>query len=491
MYTILSNTCVGRRVTGDKKIQSHQQIPVSQNKHTILLAHTLEQVCDVVTMIFRHGFRTLVVVISVLVLQGVLTTKLLLQGDRCDAGFSSASRFGPHHVHRRISNDVPFVPSNRNLNFSGTSRFAERSVKRNVTTHGLRSPSAPNTSVVTMVNQDDEMNNLLEFGGVQARAFEPYPYDLPCAEADNWTDSRVLRSPSRKGFIFIKLMKTGGSTAAGINLRIARNVGRRYHSGRMCKVRNDHGTVHSMDVAQRFQNKSFLWTIVRDPTKRIISQFFHFQVSRNKVQPTDLNFMNYTMNFTGPNHYLNVLTLAPGGGPVLPSDRVKSANEIVEKFNFIGLTERMDESAVALQMLLNLTTGDILFLNAKNSGGFDDGASNVGCAYIVPSFLSPGMKEFFDQPKWKNSIDVQLYRAANRSLDLTIERLGKERFQTQLARFQNAQQVVRETCGPSVVLPCGPGGARNRKNDCIWNDSGCGTACLDKVSESLNLYAQQ
>jgi hypothetical protein len=443
----------------------------------------------VVTMIFRHGFRTLVVVIGVLILQGVLTTKLLLQGDHCGAGFSSASHFGPHDVRRRVSNDVPDVPSARSLNFS-EARFAERSVKRNVTRQGLGSHSAPTTHAVTMVNEDDEMNHLLDFGGIQARAFEPYPHDLPCCAADNWTDYRVLRSPSRKGFIMIKLMKTGGSTAAGINLRIARNVGRRYRNGMMCKVRNDHATVRSLQLAQRFQNKSFLWTILRDPTKRITSQFFHFQVSRNKVQPTDLNFKNYTMNHSGPHHYLHTLTLAPQG-PIMLGDHEKLGSEIFQEFNFIGVTERMDESAVALQMLLNLTTGDVLFLNAKSSGGFDDGMSNVGCAYIVPSFLSPGMKEFFDQPQWKNSIDVQLYRAANRSLDLTIERLGKERFQTQLARFQNAQQVVRETCGPSVVLPCGPDGRRNRKHDCLWNDSGCGTVCLDKVAESLNLYAQQ
>ena len=48
-------------------------------------------------------------------------------------------------------------------------------------------------------------------------------------------------------------------------------------------------------------------------------------------------------------------------------------NEILAEYDYIGITERMEESAVALAMLLDLPLGDVLYLNAKQNGGYDEG----------------------------------------------------------------------------------------------------------------------
>ena len=173
-------------------------------------------------------------------------------------------------------------------------------------------------------------------------------------------------------------------------------------------------------------------------------------------------------------------------------DPVLAANRIMNDYDFIGVTERLDESAVAMQLLLGLTTGDILFVNVKGSGGFDDGMSPRGCVYIVPSYVSPGMKEYFASPSWERIalVDTMLHKAANRSLDLTIEKLGRRRFNLALANFRQAMKAVHEKCLPTVQFPCTSSGEAIAQPNCFWGDSGCGTACLDEVAKEMNLYSQ-
>lgn len=342
-------------------------------------------------------------------------------------------------------------------------------------------------------------DNNVTFGGILPRAFEDWNYGkIPCYPPDpNWRMSAVQRSPARHGLFYVKEMKTGGSTAAGINLRIARNEARRQFPSQysICKSRSDHVLASKMEFNQRNRSKSFLWTVIREPTKRAISQFFHFEVSRNKVEPTDQNFLQWvnTTKLMYP-YYLKTLSLYHGIYD-LPNDQVAEANQIMLDYDFIGLTERMEESIVALQLLLGLTTGDVLYLNAKGSGGYDDGAYlNKGCVYIVPSFVSPGMKHFFESSSaWKELIrtDALLHQAANRSLDLTIERLGRERFHQALGRFQQALRHINDVCVSNITFPCNAAGQKLKASDsdCMWLDSGCGTTCLDKVADEWDLYS--
>jgi endo-1,4-beta-D-glucanase Y len=126
-------------------------------------------------------------------------------------------------------------------------------------------------------------------------------------------------------------------------------------------------------------------------------------------------------------------------------------------------------------LLPNVPVGDILYLNAKSNGGYDDGVHRNTCYYIQPSFVSPGMKRFFQSPEWNNLVrwDNLLYQAANRSLDLTIDYLGRERFEARLAVFRNAQQVAKERClDGKDIFPCTSKGKKNMNKVCLWSDSG-------------------
>ena len=361
--------------------------------------------------------------------------------------------------------------------------------------------------------QEDIAPGTTNFSGVLARPFDSWPENipLPCfPPKGNWN------TPSNGGFLYLKPFKTGSSTCSGINLRIARNVASRQlfdkigasainnnetHSS-FCQARFSHGP-QPYPAASLFANRtaeeSFLWTVLREPTKRAISEFFHFQVSRNQRDPTDENLRNFLLegvrnnnNNKRQDYYLRSLHTHKHFNRNL-HDPVQAANDILKQYDFIGITERMDESAVVLVMLLKLPLADALYLSAKKRGGFDaGGGSNNQCTFIVPSFVTPGMQETLDSQEWQNQMkyDRLLYLAANRSLDLTIARLGRKNFEKNLAHFQKARKVIQEKCLPVAAFPCNKQGKKVPPNetDCLWKDSGCGTTCLDKVATELDLW---
>jgi hypothetical protein len=327
------------------------------------------------------------------------------------------------------------------------------------------------------------------------RVFDFWPRNesLPCFPPDkNWWHHTVLQSPADTGLLFIKPMKTGGSTAAGVHVRMARHVARRQEqSYEICKGRWDHTRAHKT-VPNRIPQKSFLWTVVRAPTARAISQYFHFQVSRENVTASDKNFQRHlTKDQVYWNYYLR--TLSTNQVFVSSETAVDIINKIMADYDFVAVTERMDESVVVLMMLLDLQMADVLYLNAKGNGKYDDGGHNNKCHFIQPSVVSPGMKVFFRDPQWQHKVqwDSLLHQAANRSLDLTIDRIGRLEFEANLEKFTGAQKVARERCLPREVFPCTSKGVlqKNAANFCLWADSGCGSDCLDEVATELGLWA--
>lgn len=137
-------------------------------------------------------------------------------------------------------------------------------------------------------------------------------------------------------------------------------------------------------------------------------------------------------------------------------------------------------------MLLNIPLGDILYLSAKINGGYD---AYKPCTYIQPSFVTTGMQDFFSSNLWKTKVDrdLALYRAVNRSMDLTIDYLGREEFERRLDSFRTALAMAEARCGPTAVFPCDRNGRINQHTDCYWKDSGCGSDCLDQVAVDLGI----
>ena len=95
---------------------------------------------------------------------------------------------------------------------------------------------------------------------------------------------------------------------------------------------------------------------------------------------------------------------------------------------------------------------------------------------------------FYNSNFWRanNYGDFLLHEAANQSLDMTIERIGRERFEMELKEFRRRLALVHEQCTLKgrVILPCSDEGVKQRKAsklNCYFEDIGCGHKCIDEV----------
>jgi len=258
---------------------------------------------------------------------------------------------------------------------------------------------------------------------------------------------------------------------------------------KVCKARFDDAWAsplyHSMD-----RNQSFLWTIVREPSERAISQLLHFHVPIEHQPSTDESLVSRIRNETGmfSDYYLS--RLSSNRCQRKKNDPVQRANEILQQYDFIAIMERMDESIVALSMLLKLPLADVLYLTAKDKRGYDDTDKKDLCEYIEPAFISDGLRTFSQTKEYQDMVrwDSLLYQAANKSLDLTIEALGREKFARNLSIFRQAQEEATTRCILFTRFPCSENRTLNKDIDCLWKDSECGLDCLDQVSNDLDLW---
>ena len=324
------------------------------------------------------------------------------------------------------------------------------------------------------------------------RVYRKWDYEqdpFPCVPCERmWRNVMVIRSPADTGIMYIRNMKTGSSTLGGIAIRIARAMKRKTQpdmEAEMCRVRFDHTRAVDFQFGQRKFNQSFLYSFIRDPNKRALSEFYHFGVSRFKLEPSDANFQEYFRSRYFLNNYFLWHMSLKGYNPK-SSDKNATVVEIMKGYDFIGLTERMDESLVVLKMLLGLDLNDVLYLAAsKGNGGFDDGAYNGKCHYIIPKYVSPGMKEWMASEEWQSRVDgdTMLYKAANRSLERTIEALGREEVYYQVYQFQQLKKQAVDECMAKTTFPCAADGSRHARNhSCLWWDLGCGYQCLDDLN---------
>ena len=173
-----------------------------------------------------------------------------------------------------------------------------------------------------------------------------------------------------------------------------------WEGAQRCRHRSNHGSAIEFDYPHRDPTKSFLFSLVRDPTKRSISKFFYYKVAIQKREPTDVNFERYAIQ-QFPNPLVSDLTFDLALGDKMKAELARfmtlwniqqqeSGNEsamdrrfepknhkwenvtdttttelvsinytevvgtILDNYDFIAVMERMDESLVALKLLLGL-----------------------------------------------------------------------------------------------------------------------------------------
>ena len=318
----------------------------------------------------------------------------------------------------------------------------------------------------------------------------------PLNEADQ-------RQPSKYGILFVKIDKAGSSTMAGVALRIAHALGKRHAEERglidlpkdqqMCRARVSHAWSKQSNFrySDRDKNKSFLFTVLRDPKSRAISEY-NYQVGMTGIEPSEESFVSHLRSVQ--NFQLGLV--------VDPSEKDQVQNEnnndelsklvskSVDEFDFIGVLERLDESLVALQFILGLETRDILYSSTKQSGGHilvKSRANNFKgeCKFIRKTTTPQAIEEYFVSAEWKrkNMGDTLLYEAASLGLDRTIKVIGRKKFGQALAQYRRAQGIADIKCEPT--WPCtDEGSVRSSKenvSECYLWDLGCNYRCLDEL----------
>lgn len=315
---------------------------------------------------------------------------------------------------------------------------------------------------------------------------------FPCYPGHN---NRPVSGADLRGIIYIRIPKSSSSTLAGINLRIASR-----RDKNLCGTAWYHKSGNRFDISNRDKAKSLLWTFIRQPTKRTISAFFYFEVSRKNIPQTNARFLQYVGTSHGNDYQLKFVH-----GDLLVPDNKNSrvvlqyakdrVQQVLDDYDFIGLTERFDESLVAMQLLFDLDVEDIMYISSNVGGGYDNKLKDQTtrkekCFKMQSSFVSPEMKTYFDSDKWYawNTGDFLLYNAANRSLDLTIDQtIGRDVFNVHLEKFQKLKKIGNDKCAMTVLPPCSSNGTKQSKissRNCYIDDMGCGFDCLDTVTAS-------
>jgi len=114
-------------------------------------------------------------------------------------------------------------------------------------------------------------------------------------------------------------------------------------------------------------------------------------------------------------------------------------NSTISEYNFIGTYERFEISLVVLSMIVGVSVQDVLFPYLNSRCGSNE----------KPSWLTDVMEGYLDSEDWiyHENGDFMLYEAVNRSLDLTIEKLGKETVLKRLKDFRRLIQIGTKAVG--------------------------------------------
>ena len=301
--------------------------------------------------------------------------------------------------------------------------------------------------------------------------FPKWDNDFPCIDRKDHDFKN-----NQGGLFYVKVHKASSSTLAGIAEHIARRHRKDGMKHKKCYVHSKHRAAGKMNIHRRNLLQSYLFTFIRDPKERKLSSFFYFNVTRQGVHPTGPAILE-DLQLNNNYQYYFMLPVGTKG-----KDVDDSVSKILNAYNFIGLTERLDESLVLLRLLLGLNAEDILYVPSKVGGSF--AKSGDKCVYIQEKITTPAVDEYLNSEEWykRNELDYALYAAVNRSIDATIQNIGKENFYEALNEHLRLMEKVKSQCIAESVFPCSVEGVVQHNTNCYWYDIGCGYDCIDCIA---------
>jgi len=340
----------------------------------------------------------------------------------------------------------------------------------------------------------------------------------------NNNDNAFVDSDGRyRGLVLVKVPKAASSTSAGVAIRIGRRhncdavqwmhrMAYEYGGG------NDSNSSSSSSAGKyeitRDRDSRFVLTTVRDPGARAVSSIFFHTISRQAADPTDEVLLRELRHNTDDHYgtrsdgqggfqlrYTSFQAISPGSfwsaryptSVVDPERLSETVRQAVQSYDFVIVPERMEESLVAMAIVMGIDVGDVLVTSSKVAGGsryhlVKPANERITCLPIARSFTSSGVASYLASDEWRaaNYGDYLLYEAANQSLDRTINRIGHQRFNAALAEYRRLKAMEEQKCALDVVFPCSNDGKPQPKlarESCYLRnyDFGCGYKCIDQM----------
>ncbi len=331
---------------------------------------------------------------------------------------------------------------------------------------------------------------------VPPKQFNIYKHDFPCISKTSTLKDND--SSGGGGLHYVKVYKTASSTISHVTKKIAMK------HGSDCLYHNSHAGAYTFENLQNRmvnnQNGTFLFTFVRDPTERAISDFFWRSITQ---EGSDVNISTFKKSCCRKSQALNgqsgfqlayisvderlpeytfwnrTVDANKVQHPALLLERVTN---VFDSYDFIGVTERLDESLVVLSFLLDLSLSEISYVSYKHA---NDGQyvgithhNQVRCYKVRKSELSMDIKNYIESSQWKarTAGDLLLHKTAMRTLDNTInEVIGRKAFEKRLSMFQLMQNKMK-LC-ESLCLACSDTGKYKGREHCA--------KCVQKVQETF------
>ena len=303
-----------------------------------------------------------------------------------------------------------------------------------------------------------------------------------------WSRSKLhswchANNAMNEGLLYVKLPKCASSTASGVSMRVADKLGRRI-LGQNCVGRYLHSpaSYKLRQYGARNETTSLLWSMLREPNQRLLSHYFFEQVSRQEIEPTETGILSFIKQHVDmkKTFMLRYLKLQPLGGKEPAWIR-----EMMRKYDFIGVSDRMDESLVVLALIMQVPVADMVMLSSKVAGGYDAGRGGQGCVKLVPKQSFAAVDNYLQTEDWKkNNWDQILFQVVNRTLDKTIDHLGRENVARKVESLRLLTKRVHDKCLSEAVFPCPatlPNHTAVSEKSCYFADSGCGYRCIDEV----------
>jgi hypothetical protein len=167
--------------------------------------------------------------------------------------------------------------------------------------------------------------NMTNYEG-PSTTWKVYPHQFPCIDSQG--EGHMSITPAHQGLLFQRPVKTGSTTLSAIILRLVERYVPKEKTFARCKYRAMHATSRDLDFGKRDKEKSYLLSVVRDPTHKAISRYFHFDVTVGQQVPTDQHFTAIMRRVYNQNNLVHDLTTTKN---VAASDKMQVVQQILGK----------------------------------------------------------------------------------------------------------------------------------------------------------------